>query len=686
MKVNPPIAKKVHKELTIHNHTRIDNYYWLNDRENLEVIDYLKAENNYYAENTKHTQGFKELLYKELRGRIKEEDESVPYRFNGYEYQTKYKEGQEYPLYTRTKLLTGAKEELMFDCNTMAEGFDYFQLSGMAVSPNNQWVAFGIDTVSRRQYHLQFKNLLTGEISKEKIDNTTGGGVWANDNKTFFYTKKNTETLRSEKIYKHILGTDASEDELVYYEEDDTFSTYVYKSQSRDYIIIGSSSTMTSKYKILEADNPNGIFRDFSPLALGIEYSIYHFKDDFYILTNKDGATNFKVMKTPKTNTSMDNWVDFIAHREDVLLEDLDLFQNFFVLSERKNGLTQIKINKWDASESYFIPINSETYVAGTYTNPEFNTNKLRFYLSEMTTPTSIYEFDMDTKEQKLLKRSEVMADDFNPNNYLSKRIWAQGRDGVKIPISMVYHKETTLSKDTPLFLYAYGSYGYTSDPSFSSSRLSLLDRGFVYAIAHVRGGEYLGRKWYDDGKMLKKKNTFNDFIDCSKHLINQNYTSPAHLYAFGGSAGGLLMGVVINEAPELYNGVIASVPFVDVVTTMLDESIPLTTGEFDEWGNPKEKDYYDYMLSYSPYDNVKKQAYPHLLVTTGLHDSQVQYWEPAKWVAKIRDFKTDDNQLFLDTDMESGHGGASGRFNYLKEIAKEYAFILDLEGKTSLN
>ncbi len=679
----PPVAKKQPKKLEIHGDTRVDDYYWLNDREDPEVIQYLEEENEYYQAMTAHTKTLQDSLFKEMRSRIKEDDTSVPYKRNGYWYITRYETGKEYPVYSRKKESLEADEEIMFDVNELAKGHEYFRLTGISVSPDNTLAAFGTDTVSRRQYFIQIKNLVTGEVYPDRIENTTGGSVWAKDNKTLFYTKKDPVTLRSDKIFKHVLGTPAEEDELIYHEEDETFNTYVYKSKSEDYIIIGSNSTLTSEYRILNADNPGGEFTVFSPRTRGLEYSIYHFGPDFYILTNKDGATNFKLMKTSSENTSSENWVDYLPHREDVLLEDIEIFKDYLVISERDNGLNKIKVSRWDGSDSYYLPFDNETYVAFPYVNLDYDTSMLRYIYISMTSPYAIIDYDMASGEKTVLKQEEVLGGKFKEENYRSERVWATAADGVKVPISLVYHKDTPLDGSSPLLQYAYGSYGSTIDPSFSSVRLSLLDRGFIYAIAHVRGGEYLGRPWYEDGKLLRKKNTFTDFIDCSRFLIEEKYTSPEHLYAWGGSAGGLLMGAVVNMAPELYRGVIAAVPFVDVVTTMLDDTIPLTTGEYDEWGNPNEKEYYEYMLSYSPYDNVKAQAYPNMYVSTGLHDSQVQYWEPAKWVAKLREMKTDENLLFLDTNMEAGHGGASGRFEALKETAKEYAFLLDLEGIT---
>lgn len=677
--IQAPIAKVVPYQLEKHGDVRVDNYYWLNDRENPEVIDYLKKENEYYEQMTAHTKNFQEDLFKEMKARIKEDDESVPYFYNGYFYITRFEKGKDYPIYSRKKGSLEAKEEIMFDCNEMAKGHSYFKLSGLSVSEDNQWVSFGIDTVSRRQYTLQIKNLNTGEILSDKIENTTGGSTWANDNKTLFYTKKDPQTLRSEKIYRHVLNTVDTNDKLIYHEKDDTFATSIYKEKSRKYLVISSSSTLTTECRILEANNPNGEFRVFQERQRGLEYHISHYGDSFYIVTNKDGATNFKLMKTHEGATAMSNWTELIPHREEVLLEGIDIFKDYLVVEERSNGLNKIQIRPW-RGEAYYLPFESETYTAYTTTNLDFDTNVLRYAYQSLNTPSSVIDFNMKTKEKKVLKEQEVLGGQFNKENYIEKRVWATARDGVKVPISLIYKKGISNNGNNPLLLYAYGSYGASMDPYFSTTRLSLLDRGFIYAIAHIRGGEDLGRQWYEDGKLLKKKNTFTDFIDCSKHLIDQKFTSPEHLYAEGGSAGGLLMGAIINMSPELYNGVIAQVPFVDVVTTMLDDTIPLTTGEYDEWGNPNEKEYYDYMLSYSPYDNIKEQDYPNMYVSTGLHDSQVQYWEPAKWVAKLRAKKTNNKLLFLDTNMDAGHGGASGRFEALKELAKEFTFLLDLE------
>jgi oligopeptidase B len=675
-----PIAKKLPKELSIHNDNRIDDYYWMNDRENPEVIDYLNAENTYFEEMTAHTKDFEQCLFEEMKARIKEDDESVPYKYNGYWYIVKYETGKDYPIYIRKKDTLDNPEELLFDCNAMAEAHDYFKLTGLSVSPDNAMIAFGLDTVGRRNYTLQIKNLLTDELLSDSIEMTTGSATWANDNATLFYTKKDEQTLRSDKVYKHILGTATTDDSVVFHEDDDTFGVAVYKSKSRKYIIIACYSTMTNEYHTLNADTPNADFEVFQPRIRGLEYSISHYDDHFYVVTNKDEATNFKLMKTLETTTSIENWTEVISHREFVLLEDIDIFKDFLVVSERSNGLNLIRIMRWDGSEDYYLPFDNETYTAYTATNVDFDTVILRYGYNAMTTPASTIDFNMVTKEKTILKEQEVLDPNFDKDNYQSERIWATSTDGTQVPMSMIYRKGIKKDGTNPVLLYAYGSYGHTIDPYFSSIRLSLLDRGFIYVIAHVRGGEYLGRPWYETGKLLQKKNTFTDFIECSKHLIKQGYTSPKHLYALGGSAGGLLIGAVINEAPELYNGVIAAVPFVDVITTMLDDSIPLTTGEYDEWGNPNDKEYYEYMKSYSPYDNVKTQNYPNILITTGLHDSQVQYWEPAKWVAKLRDKKTGTNKLLFKINMKAGHGGASGRFEALKEDAEEYAFLLDLE------
>ena len=681
MAINPPIAEKIAKNLEAQGDVRLDNYYWLNNPEDAKVIDYLNAENKYYDQMTAHTKKFKEDLFEEMKARIKEDDESVPYKLNGYYYITRFEKGQDYPIYTRKKGTLDAKEEILFNVNEMAKGYSFYNLAGLSVSEDNKLVSYGVDTLSRRKYDIFIKNLETGEVYPETIPLTTGSATWGNDNKTLFYTRKDEKTLRADRIYRHTLGTDPSKDQLIFTEDDDTFGTYVYKTKSRQYIIIGCYSTLTSEYRVLKADQPLGDFKVFQTRERGLEYSISHYGENWYVLTNKDKALNFKLMKTSEGKTSKENWVDMISHRDDVLLEDIDIFKDYLVVSERNNGLTQIRIKRWDNKEDYYLPFDNETYTAFTSQNPEFDTKILRYGYNALNTPASLIDFNMETKEKTVLKETEVLGGKFDKNNYESERLWATASDGKKIPISIIYRKGIERDGSNPLLIYGYGSYGSTIDPYFSTVRLSLLDRGFIFAIAHVRGGEYLGRQWYEDGKLLKKTNTFTDFVAASRYLVEQNYTSPKHLYASGGSAGGLLMGAIANLAPELYNGIIASVPFVDVLTTMLDDTIPLTTGEYDEWGNPNDLEYYNYIKSYSPYDNVEAKSYPNMFVTTGLHDSQVQYYEPAKWVAKLRDMKTDKHLLLMHTNMDAGHGGASGRFEALKEVAMDYAFLLDLEG-----
>jgi len=678
-KVEPPVAKKMPKELIIHNKTRVDNYFWLNERENPEVIAYLNAENDYTKSILKPTEELQKNLFEEMKGRIKETDESVPYLDNGYYYYTRFEEGKEYPIYCRKKGTLEADEEIMLDVNKMAEGYDYFQVSGLGVSPDNKLLAYGVDTVSRRKYSIYIKNLETGELLPDIISVTGGSVAWANDNKTFFYEVKDEQTLRECKIFRHELGTPQDTDKEIFYESDETFNTFVYRSKSDKYIIIGSSSTMADEYRVLDANNPNGEFKVIQPRERGLEYSISDFKDYFYIRTNLN-ATNFKLVKTPLNKTTKENWVDVIPHREDVYFEGMEIFNKYLVAEERTNGLTQLRIINWEDKSEHYLDFGEETYTAYISVNRDANSDYLRYGYSSLTTPASTIDYNMETREKIVKKEQEVLGG-FDKNNYEAKRIFATASDGKKIPMSIVYRKGIQLDGSNPALIYGYGSYGATMDPYFSITRLSLLDRGFVYAIAHVRGSQYLGRPWYEDGKLLNKKNTFTDFNSCAEFLIEQGYTSNDKLFAMGGSAGGLLMGAIANMRPDLYKGIVAAVPFVDVVTTMLDESIPLTTGEFDEWGNPKDSIYYEYMLSYSPYDQVKAHNYPAMLVTTGLHDSQVQYWEPAKWVAKLRDMKTDNNVLLLHTNMEAGHGGASGRFEALKETAMEYAFIFQQLG-----
>ncbi len=672
-----PRAKKIRKRLTKHGHTRVDNYYWLNQRENDEVIQYLKDENAYTEQLLNQPTGdLQKTLYKEMVGRIPQKDLSVPYNLKGFSYYTRYDEGLEYPVYCRRRLMADAPEEVMLDGNALAKGHHYFYINNWEVSPDNRILAYSVDTLSRRKYSIYFKDLITGEVWDEHIKNTTGDIVWANDNKTLFYSVRD-RSLRPYKIYKHVLGTPVKDDQLVYHEKDTTFDVSVYKSKSEKYVIISSESTLSTECRILPADRPDQKFKVFQTRQKEIEYQITHQGDRFLILTNYQ-AKNFRLMEAPEDQTEIKYWQELIPHREKVLIEEVEVFKDFFVVSERENGLIRFRIFNLKTGETHYMPFDEVDYHVFMDDNFEYDSQLFRYGYTSLKTPQTIYDYDMLSGVRSLKKRQEVVGG-YDPDAYVSERLYARGRDGVEVPLSVVYKKGFEKDGSRPVLLYAYGSYGISIDSEFRSSRLSLLDRGFAFVVAHIRGGQEMGRDWYEDGKLLKKWNTFNDFIDAARFLIQQKYTTPSRLFAMGGSAGGLLMGAVVNEAPRLFKGVVASVPFVDVVTTMLDESIPLTTGEYDEWGNPNEKEYYDYMLSYSPYDNVKKQDYPAMLVTTGLHDSQVQYWEPAKWVAKLRTMKTDRQLLFLWTNMDFGHGGASGRFEVLKETAMEYAFMIFL-------
>jgi oligopeptidase B len=682
----PPRADKIKKELTFHNHKRIDDYYWLNQRDNPDVIHYLEAENNYLNAAMKHTEKLREKLFNEIIGRIKKADSTPPFLFNGYYYYTRYEKGSEYTFYCRKKNTTDetkateATEEIMLDVNRMAEGHDFFNVAGVSVSPDNTMVAYAVDDIGRRKFTIFIKNLVTGEHLEDKIPMTTGYPVWANDNKTLFYTTKDETTLRSDKILKHRIGEPVEKDKIVYHEKDETFTVGISKSKSRKYLFIVSGQTLTAEYRYLDANKPDGDVIVFQPRQRGHEYQVDHINDKFYIRTNLK-APNFRLMETTADKTAAQYWKDVIPHRNDILLEEFELFNRFLVLKERKNAIPKLRIIQLKDMSDHYIEMAEEAYHVDIGRNPEADTDTLRFNYSSLTTPESIYNYHMTKKEKTLIKQEEIPGG-YNPELYETKRIYATDRDRtVQIPITVVYKKGLKMYGDNPALLYGYGSYGLNIEPRFRREIISLLDRGFVFAIGHIRGSQQMGRQWYEDGKLLKKKNTFTDFIECAKHLIAQNYTNPGKLFIKGGSAGGLLIGAVLNIRPKLFKGAIAAVPFVDVVTTMLDEDIPLTTGEYDEWGDPRKKEYYDYMLSYSPYDNVEAKEYPALLVTTGLHDSQVQYWEPAKWVAKLREFKTDNNLLLLHTNMEAGHGGQSGRFKRHKETALEFAFILSQLG-----
>ena len=675
----PPVAKIVPHELTSHGDTRVDDYYWLKERENPEVIAYLEAENAYTGAMTRDTAELQAALFAEMKGRLKEDESSAPYELNGYWYYTRFVEGGEYPLNCRRPGSLEAPEEVMFDGNAMAAGHDYYSLRGVEVSPDTRLAVFGVDTVGRRFYTLRVKDLETGLVLADEIPEVTGNVTWAMDNRTLFYTRQDPQTLRAWQVWRHQLGAPVTADVLVYQEDDETFSCSVDRSRSDRYLMIDCDQTLSTEVRILEADDPAGEFRVFQPRQRDLEYGVEHQGDRFLIRTNLF-ARNFRLMECPQDRTWLANWREVVPHRPDVLLEDVVAFGDWLAIGERYDGLSHLRIVPMDGGPDHTLDFGEPTWSVWAEANPEMDTDVLRYGYTSLTTPRSTYAYDMRTRTKTLLKRQEVLGG-FDPADYLAEYIHVEARDGARVPVSLVYRKGLVKDGKAPLLLYAYGSYGYSQGASFSPTVLSLLDRGFVYAIAHIRGGQELGRQWYEDGKLLKKKNTFTDFIDCGHALVDGGYTAPERLFAMGGSAGGLLMGAVVNMEPGLWRGVVAAVPFVDVVTTMLDETIPLTTGEYDEWGNPDEKVYYDYMLSYSPYDQVEAKAYPALLVTTGLHDSQVQYWEPAKWVAKLRALKTDDNVLLLRTNMDAGHGGKSGRYRSLEETALGYAFMLDLAG-----
>lgn len=688
--IKPPLAEKVPHEFKESGGSRVDNYYWMKlsdeqknaeqkDEQTTKVLAYLTAENDYLKAKLAHTDSLQSRIYREIIGRIKQTDESVPYRDNGYWYYTRYQEGQEYPVYCRKKESLDNAEEVLLNVNDLAKGHSYYSITGLSVSEDNALLAFAEDSVSRRRYTVYVKNLKTGELVGTPIANTEGNVTWANDNKTFFYTRKDSTTLRSRWIVRHKLGTDPATDKNVFEEADDTFYTGIYKTKSNKFLVIWSGSTLTNDYQILDANKPDGKFSAFSPRERGLEYSIDHYQDKFYVVTNLE-AQNFRLMETPDSKTSKSNWKEKIAHRADTLLAGIEIFKDYLVLSERARANRLMRIIDQKTGSKHYLDFGEPAYTVFPSINEEFDTDLVRYGYSSLTTPQSTYDYNMKTKERKLLKQQEIVGG-YNPADFQTERLWATADDGTEIPMSVVYKKGMQKDGSNPTLLYAYGSYGSSTDPTFSITRLSLLNRGFVYAIAHIRGGQEMGRQWYEDGKMFKKKNTFTDFIDCAEFLIDEKFTNADKLFAQGGSAGGLLMGAIVNMRPELFKGVVAKVPFVDVVTTMLDDDIPLTTGEFDEWGDPKNPESYMYMLEYSPYDQVKPQPYPNMLVTTGLHDSQVQYWEPAKWVAKLREMKTDNNTLLLRTNMETGHGGTTGRFKVYKEIAQEFAFVVDLAG-----
>ena len=673
-----PRAEKINKIMTMHNHERIDEFYWLNERGNQKVIDYLNSENDYRNSYMEDYKGLENELFEEIKSRIKEDDSSVPYLDNGYYYYTRFEKGKQYPIYCRKKDDLKNHEEILIDVNKMSQGHEYFRIGGIDISPDNKIMAYSVDTISRRLYTVHFKNLETGEKNTHTISNTSGGVSWANDNMTLFYNQKNTKTLRTEKVMRHSFNQN-QKDEEVYFEKDDEFNLYSYKSKSGKYIIIVSGKTISDEIRFLNANEPDGDFKIFQKRVDGLEYSIDHLNDKWYVRTNINDSKNFKLMVCDEDKTSSDNWKEFIKHRKNVLLERVEVFNDFFVITERENGQRRFNVISNKDGESHYIDFEEEVFSAYSSVNSEINSKTFRYGYSSMTTPNSTIEYNLIKKTKTVLKEAEILGGTFDKNNYESMLVWADARDGKKVPISLVFRKDTYKKGKNPLLLYGYGSYGSTNSAGFSSVRLSLLDRGFVYAIAHIRGSQYLGREWYEDGKMFNKKNTFWDFIDSAKYLGNNSYVDRDQIFAMGGSAGGLLMGAIANMEPEVFKGIVAAVPFVDVVTTMLDETIPLTTFEFDEWGDPKDEDSYYYMLSYSPYDQVEEKDYPAIFITTGYHDSQVQYFEPAKWIARLRDKRTNKEPLLMYCNMDAGHGGASGRFEAYKETAMEYAFLISL-------
>ena len=687
--IHPPEVMKKPYKMVNHGHERQDDYYWMRltdnqktttpyDEPTKEVIDYINAENEYTREKLSDTKDLQNRLFDEMVSRIKKDDRTVPYLMNGYYYYSKYEKGKEYAIYCRKKGSLDSNEEIILDANELSKGHDYFSLGRRVISPNNEWLAYTIDTVGRTMYSLYFKNLVTQKTLNYAIHNVESNIAWANDNKTIYYTSQNDTTLNPEKVYRHVLGSDNKQDKLVYHEKDGDYWSGVYRSKSGEFIIIYSEGHSSSDYQILSSDDLKGDFKNFTKRQKNHKYSIAHFENKFYILTNLD-APNNRLMETSYLETNQSNWEEIIAHRNEEQILEMEVFSQHLVLNERIDGLSVLRVIKRNFEDDYYINFDEESFSSWISRNREFDTNVLRYVYTSMTIPYSTYDYDMDKKEKVLLKRQEVIGG-YSDQEYHSERIYAQSRDGKRIPISLVYKKSLrSLEAPQNLILYGYGAYGSTEDPYFSSTRLSLLDRGFIFAIANVRGSQIFGRQSYDDGKLLKKKNTFFDFIDAGKFLINQNYTDKEHLFCYGGSAGGLLIGAVINMEPDMWKGAIASVPFVDVVTTGLDPTIPLTTYEWVEWGDPREKEYYEYMLSYSPYDQVSNKEYPNLLVTAGFFDSSVQYWEPLKWVAKLRDHWEGDNELYLHMNMDAGHYGKSGRFRRYREYALEYAFLLSL-------
>lgn len=684
--ITPPDVRPIPHTTVVHGDSLVDPYFWLNQRENPEVLNYLRAENTYAEAKLAHTKDLQAKLFEEMKGRIKEDDRNVPYFSKGYWYYSRVQKGQDYAVYCRRPGSMEAPEEIMLDANRYAEGHGYFNVTGLKVSPDNRYLLFFMDTVGRRQYTLCVKDLRTGMDLPDRVFPANGSAAWATDNRTIFFGTSDAQTLRADCIWKHRLGQDANRKELIFRETDETFSTYVFAGKSEDFLYILSSSTLSAEQRYLPADKPDDAFRIISPRQKDVLYSVEDYNQEFYMLTNYK-ALNFRLMKSFVGTSTPDQWQEVIPHRPKVRLEGIEIFSDYLVIEEREAGLKKLRVQRWDGSEDHYLAFPDPVYTVGTEINRDYQSKELRYSYSSLTTPTQIVAYDMAKRSERVLKTQEVVGG-HQPSDYRSERIWVKASDGKEIPVSLVYKKDLRRKEGNPTLLYGYGSYGITMEAYFSMNRLSLLDRGWVFAIAHIRGGEEMGRAWYEDGKLLQKKNSFTDFIACGEAMLSLGYCEPGQLYAMGGSAGGLLMGAVMNMRPDLWKGVIAGVPFVDVINTMLDASIPLTTSEYDEWGNPNDETYYRYMLSYSPYDNVRPVVYPHLLVTTGLHDSQVQYWEPAKWVAKLRDAQDQsaaqglaaaDQRIYLVTDMEAGHGGKSGRYNALKDDALEYAFLLDI-------
>jgi len=676
-----PMAKKIPHEMSLHGITRTDPYFWLRDdeRKDPEVIAHLESENAWFEQQMAHTAKLQDTLFREMTDRLDPDESSVPYEKNGYWYYSRYAPGREYAIYARRKGSMEAPEEILLNGNERAEGEDYYSLGNLSVSDDNRYVAIAEDTLSRRIHDIRILDTQSGEFLPQVIGNASASLAWSADGGYLFYLDKHPETLLAYRVMRHELGTDPADDVLVYEETDNTFYNSLGRSRSGKYLMLYHQNTDTTEVQLLAADKPLGEFKPFVPRLEDHEYEIDHAGDRFFIRTNWD-AENFRVMTTTLAHApDRSAWEELIPHRPDAMVSDLLAFDRWLVLNERKDGLRKIRVRAHDGSVDRYLDADQEAYVMWLSTNPNTDSDTLRYGFSSLVTPRQVWDIDLASGESTLMKADEVRG--FDSDNYTTGRRYITARDGTQVPVSLAWRKSTPLDGTSPALQYAYGSYGSSSDPWFRNSVVSLLDRGFVYVIAHIRGGEEMGRQWYEQGRLMNKKNSFTDFIDVTRALQEDRVIDPARTYALGGSAGGLLMGGVINMAPELYHGVIAAVPFVDVVTTMLDDTIPLTTGEYREWGNPNDKAAFEYMLSYSPYDNVAAQAYPNLLVTTGLHDSQVQYFEPAKWVAKLRELRTDDNRLLMRVNMEAGHGGASGRYARYEETAEEYAFLIDLAG-----